>query len=116
MGKCAPRTPHERGTGEPPAGQAGSSSRVAKREAACVFLLVGAGDAEAEAELRVLRSRSAAEFAGRKDLLVRVHVLRDLRRRPAGRDLPELRRRAGAPADPPAGRPGALSGLDRTLR
>ena len=49
-------------------------------------------DAEAQAELRVLRSRSAAGFAGRQDLLVRVHVLRDLRRRPAGRDLPELRR------------------------
>jgi len=39
--------------------------------------------------------------------------LRDLRRRQARRDLPELRRRAGEPADPPAGRPGALPGSDR---
>ena len=37
-------------------------------------------DADAQAELRVLRSRSAAGFAGCADLLVRMHVLRDLRR------------------------------------
>ena len=70
-------------------------------------------DAEAQAELRVLRSRSAAGVAGRADLLVRMHLLRDLRRRRAGRGLPELRRRAGAPADPPACCAGALSGLER---
>ena len=55
--------------------------------------------AGAQTQLRMLRSGSAAGFTGRVDLLVRMHVLCGVRRQQASRRaVPELRRRAGAPA------------------
>src|SRR5262249_12712715 len=56
--------------------------------------------ARAETELRALRPRPPAGLDGRADLLVRVHVLRDVRRGGAPRRVPELRRRIPAAAGP----------------
>src|SRR5208283_3187608 len=51
----------------------------------------------------MLRPGSPAGIAGGSDLLVRMHLLPRLRGGRAGRALPQLRRRTGAPADPAAG-------------
>jgi hypothetical protein len=47
-------------------------------------------DASAASKLRMLRSGSAAGFARRDDLFLRVHLLPELRRNPVRRSLPEL--------------------------
>src|SRR5690606_35013150 len=69
-------------------------------------------DARASSQLRMLRSGSAARLAGCPYLLVRVHLLPELRGRDSCRTLSELWRRAGSPADPPCGNAGQTSCLD----
>ena len=59
-------------------------------------------DAATQAQLRMLRQGSAAGCGRRLDLLVRMHLLRATARTAlGGRTLPQLRRRAGAPARAP---------------
>src|SRR5216683_5445007 len=60
----------------------------------------------------MLRSRSAAGRGGRAHLLLRVHLLPRVRRDRAPRPLPQLRRRAGAPAPPARGQAREVPALD----
>ena len=71
--------------------------------------------AGAQTQLRMLRPGSAAGFTGRVDLLVRMHLLCGVRRQPASRRaVPELRRRAGAPAGAAGREARQQSGIDGT--
>src|SRR6185312_3659280 len=66
------------------------------------------------AQLRMLRQRSAARRRGRGDLHVRVHVLSRLRRSPARRRVPELRRQSGGAPAAPGDDAGEISRIGRT--
>src|SRR5258708_28609927 len=61
----------------------------------------------------MLRSRPGAGSARRHDVLVRMHILQGLRGTGPQGPLPELRRRAGAPPDPPRRQAREVSGVDR---
>src|SRR5258708_4897030 len=60
----------------------------------------------------MLRPRSAGGCGGGDDLLLRVHLLPALRRDGAARALPQLRRGAGAAADPAGGEARQIPGRD----
>jgi hypothetical protein len=62
-----------------------------------------------EAELRMLQSRSAPEFARGNDLLIRMHILLHVRRDARARQMPELRRGIRAQARPSRGGPAPIS-------
>ena len=59
-------------------------------------------------------TRSGRRFRCRLDLLLRVHLLRALRRRNLEGQLPQLRRRAGAPSAAGTREAAEVPGLDRT--
>ena len=64
-------------------------------------------------QLRMLRQGPAERRARRADLHLRVHVLCGLRPNPAGRPVPQLRRRSGEASDPPGADAGEASRLDQ---
>ena len=71
-------------------------------------------DARTQTELRVLRSRSAADFDGRQNLHVRVYVLRGVRDECVEGPLPELRWQPRRPSDQAGCVACEISGVDET--